>query len=356
MKNIVITGTGAYIPKNVKKNKDFCGEKFFDSEQKPYEIENREIIEKFYAITGIQERRYLDDDMFNSDMATAAGKKAIEDADIDKETLDYIIVAHNFGDIKKDTIQTNILPSIASRVKYKLGIDNPGCIAYDLIYGCPGWVQSLIHARAFMLTGLAKRVLVIGSESLSRVLDMHDRDSMIYSDGAGAAVLEISEDSESRGIIGFSSQSHTRKEAYYLYLGKSNFPESDPKVRYIKMHGRKIYNFALTNVPAAMKQCVENAGINISEVKKVFVHQANEKMDEAMIIRFFKLFGIEQPPKHVMPMSIHKLGNSSVATVPTLFDLVRKGKLKNHELNPGDVILFASVGAGMNINAVAYRV
>ena len=356
MKNVVITGTGAYIPKNVKKNSDFCNERFFNENQEPFESENKEIIEKFYAITGIQERRYMDDDMFNSDMATAAGKKAIEAAGIDKESLDYIIVAHNFGDIKKDTIQTNILPSIAARVKYKLGIENTACIAYDLIFGCPGWVQSLIHARAFMLTGMASKVLVIGSESLSRVLDMHDRDSMIYSDGAGAAILELRESEEKSGILGYASQSNTLKEAYYLYLGKSNMKDSDPKVRYIKMHGRKIYNYALTNVPKAMQQCVLNAGIDISEVKKVFVHQANEKMDEAMIVRFFKLFGIEQPPKNVMPMSIHKLGNSSVATVPTLFDMVTRGKLKNHELNKGDVILFASVGAGMNINAVAYKV
>ena len=122
------------------------------------------------------------------------------------------------------------------------------------------------------------------------------------------------------------------------------------------MHGRKIYNFALTNVPKAMQLCVINSGVDIREIKKVFIHQANEKMDEAMIVRFYKLFGIEQAPKNIMPMSIHKLGNSSVATVPTLFDLVREGLKVNHELNKGDVILFASVGAGMNINALTYKV
>jgi 3-oxoacyl-[acyl-carrier-protein] synthase-3 len=356
MKNVIITGTGTYIPTHIKKNSDFCGERFYDASQEPFEAENREIIEKFHAITGIEERRYMDDDMFNSDMATAASRTAIGDAGIDKESLDYIIVAHNFGDIKKDTIQTNILPSIAARVKYKLGIENPNCIAYDLIFGCPGWVQGLIHARSFIETGLARRVLVVGSESLSRVLDMHDRDSMIYSDGAGAAILEaIEEGQEKVGIIGHASQSHTAREAYYLYLGKSNIKDSDPKIRYIKMHGRKIYNFALTHVPKAMQQALVNSGVDIHDVKKVFIHQANEKMDEAMIVRFFKLFGMEEPPEGIMPMSIDKLGNSSVATVPTLFDLVRKGNKEGHRLVPGDVILFASVGAGMNINAVVYR-
>jgi len=355
MKNVVIIGSGSYIPKNVKKNKDFCNEKFYNASNEPFEIENKEIIEKFYAITGIQERRYLDEEMFNSDMANEAAEEAIKDAGIDRETIDYIIVAHNFGDVKSATIQTNILPSLGSRVKFKLGIKNPACVAYDLIFGCPGWVQAMIHAKSFIESGLAKRVLVIGSESLSRVLDMHDRDSMIYSDGAGAVIVEAIESDKKVGIIGHKAQTNTEKETFYLFMGKSNLPDADPRVRYIKMHGRKIYNYALTNVPKALQSCLETSNVGIEEVKKVFIHQANEKMDEAMILRFFKLYGIEKPPRHIMPMSIHKLGNSSVATVPTLFDLVRKGKKENHSLKKDDVILFASVGAGMNINAIAYR-
>ena len=120
------------------------------------------------------------------------------------------------------------------------------------------------------------------------------------------------------------------------------------------MYGRKIYEFAITNVPKAMKAALDKSGLSIDEVKKVFIHQANEKMDEAIIKRFYRLF--KKPiPKGVMPMSIHKLGNSSVATVPTLLDLVLKGKIENQEVNKGDVIILASVGAGMNINAVVYR-
>jgi 3-oxoacyl-[acyl-carrier-protein] synthase-3 len=89
-------------------------------------------------------------------------------------------------------------------------------------------------------------------------------------------------------------------------------------------------------------------------VKKVLIHQANEKMDEAIIHRFFKLYK-QTPPEGIMPMSIHKLGNSSVATVPTLYDLLVKGQIENQALHPGDVVLFASVGAGMNINAFVYK-
>ena len=121
------------------------------------------------------------------------------------------------------------------------------------------------------------------------------------------------------------------------------------------MFGRKIYEFAITNVPAAMKAALEKSGLEIDDVKKILIHQANEKMDEAIIKRFYRLY--KKPvPKGVMPMSIHKLGNSSVATVPTLLDLVLKGKIENQQLNKGDVIMLASVGAGMNINAIVYRV
>ncbi len=121
------------------------------------------------------------------------------------------------------------------------------------------------------------------------------------------------------------------------------------------MHGRKVYEYAMTHVPQAMKDCLDWAGVDVSELKKVFLHQANEKMDEGMIKRLYRLYNQKDIPEDIMPMSIHKLGNSSVATVPTLFDLVRKGKKEGHTLTDGDLILFASVGAGMNINAVAYK-
>ena len=104
-----------------------------------------------------------------------------------------------------------------------------------------------------------------------------------------------------------------------------------------------------------MKDCLEKANISIHEVKKIFIHQANEKMDEGMIKRLYQLYGINQAPDNVMPMSIHWLGNSSVATIPTLYDLVCRQLVNTHKLSPGDTILFASVGAGMNVNAVCYR-
>ena len=355
--NIIITGTGSYIPTEIVTNEDFSGNEFFDSEGKAFEIVHEEIAEKFQAITGIEERRYITEQQVSSDIGTIAAKRALEDSGTDPEEIDQLIVAHNFGDVRKHTIQTDTVPSLATRIKHNLGIKNPFCVAYDILFGCPGWIQGMIHAEAFMKTGMAKKCLIIGTETLSRVIDLHDRDSMIYADGAGACVLEITESERKEGILSSVSATYSHDEAYYLYLGPSNNEETDPKVRYLKMYGKKIYEFALTYVPQAMKSSLEKTGAGIHDLKKIFIHQANEKMDFEIIKRFYRQFKIKEVPEGITPMSIHKLGNSSVATIPTLFDQVRKGQgeERHHLLNKGDLIMFASVGAGMNINAITYR-
>lgn len=353
MLSSVITGTGTYIPAIKKENEKFSNHRFLNSDGTDFTHTNDVIIDKFKMITGIEERRYAKSEYNASDLGYFAAQKAIEDANIDPEEIDYIILAHNFGDVKSAAIQSDILPSLATRVKYRLGIQNPNCVAYDILFGCPGWVEGVIQANAYIRSGMAKKALIIGAETLSRVLDKHDRDSMIYSDGAGACILELKEGTSS-GIISHATQTFAKEEAYHLFFGNSFDKKEDPDVRYIKMHGRKIYEFALNNVPNAMKSALDKSGVSIDEVKKVFIHQANEKMDEAIIKRFFRLY--KKPiPEGIMPMSIHKLGNSSVATVPTLLDLVLKNKISNQKVEKGDVIILASVGAGMNINAIVYR-
>lgn len=349
---IKITGTGSYIPDTIEKNENFHQHTFLNVDGSIIEHPNEVIVEKFKAITGIAERRYAEPNLDSSDLAFLAAQKAIADANIDPETLDYIIVAHNFGDVKHDTIQTDVLPCLASRVKHSLRIKNPKCVAYDILFGCPGWIEGVIQANAFIKSGIAKKCLVIGSETLSRVVDKHDRDSMIYSDGAGATIIESTDDNG--GILAHETASYTYDEAYYLFFGKSNNQELDKDTRYIKMLGRKIYEFALTNVPNAMKNCLDKSGIDIKDVKKILIHQANEKMDEAIINRFYRLYKTPVP-KDVMPMSIHKLGNSSVATVPTLLDLIRNNKLENQKIEKGDIIILASVGSGMHINCIIYK-
>ena len=350
--NIKITGSGSYIPTQVVPNSDFSQHEFLNEDGTPFPQSNDVVVQKFSEITGIQERRYISQELNTSDIATIAAEKAIKAANVDVETLDYIIFAHNFGDVRKGTIQGDMLPSLASKVKHNLRIKNPKCVAYDMLFGCPGWLESFIQAQAFIKAGMAKKCLVIGAEALSRVVDPHDRDSMIYSDGAGATIIETTE--ETGGVLAHESASYTLEEANYLFFGKSYNTSHDPDVRYIKMYGRKIYEFALKAVPNAMATCLENSGIEISQVKKILIHQANEKMDEAILQRFYKLYKLSVP-EGIMPMSIHRLGNSSVATIPTLYDLLIKGEIENQSLNKGDIVMFASVGAGMNINAMVYQ-
>jgi len=349
---IKITGTGSYIPSNIETNEDFNQHEFLNDDGSSINHHNDVIIEKFKAITGIGERRYAENHLNTSDLAFFAAQKAIENAQINQEDIDYIIVGHNYGDVKHLAEQSDTVPSIASRVKHLLGIKNPKCVGYDLLFGCPGWIEGVIQANAFIKSGIAKKCLVIGAETLSRVIDKHDRDSMIYSDGAGAVIVE--ETNTEGGILAHESATYALDEAHFIYFGETNHPEITDKRRYIKMYGRKIYEFALSNVPAAMKSCLDNSGYKIGDLKKILIHQANEKMDEAIVQRFFKLYNTKMP-EGIMPMTINKLGNSSVATVPTLYDLILKGKLEGHEINEGDVIMFASVGAGMNINAIIYK-
>ena len=350
--NIKITGSGSYIPEIVVTNLDFGKHQFMNEDGTPFAYSNETVIGKFKGITGINERRYAEPSVITSDMAYLASDKAIKNAGLDPESLDYIIVAHNFGDIKSGTIQSDALPCLAARVKNKLQIQNPRCVAFDILFGCPGWIEGMLQAYALIKSGMANKCLVIGAETLSRVVDPHDRDSMIYADGAGATIVEST--NENCGILSHESASYTYTEKDYLFYGKSYNTDLDPDVFYIKMLGRKIYEFALSNVPTAMKSCLENSGIAVEEVKKILIHQANEKMDEAIINRFYKLYN-QTPPEGIMPMSINFLGNSSVATIPTLFDLLVNNQLENHEIKKGDILLFASVGAGMNINAFVYR-
>lgn len=355
----VITATGSYIPTKIVKNEDFLYHTFFDSDGKLFDKPNSYIIEKFEEITGIKERRYVTDDLVTSDIAYYAALDCLESSDIDKESLDYIIVAHNFGDVRADIRQSDFVPTLASRVKNKLEISNPYTIAYDLPFGCPGWLQGVIQGDFYIKSGMAKKVMVIGAETLSRVSDPHDRDSMIYSDGAGAVILEAKESEEPIGVLSHSSRSDTKNHAYLLWMGPSYNPALKGNQLFLKMSGHNLYKYALQNVPELVKECIDKANVSLEQIKKVFIHQANNKMDEEILKRFHKLFGIQTMTAReifdIMPMTISWLGNSSVATLPTLLDLMVKGKLSEQEVRSKDVVVFASVGAGMNINSFTYK-
>ena len=351
----VIIGTGSHIPSVVVPNAHFLNQDFRGPDGRGIGKPNSEILAQFEAITGIRERRYVPDDLVTSDIASEAAEHALESAAIDREELDYIIVAHNFGDVRAGTRHSDFVPALAARVKKKLEIANPRTVAFDLIFGCPGWLQGVINADFMIRSGDVRRVMVIGADTLSRVSDPHDRDSLIYADGAGAVILEGRQGEAPVGILSHSVRSDTIDHSRMLFMGPSYKDDAFLEARFLKMEGRKLYKYALNTVAGAIRESLERAGASIEDVSRILIHQANGKMDEAILHALYHLYGIDEPPQDIMPMTISWLGNSSVATLPTLLDLIQRGQLDSHKLESGQLIVFASVGAGMHINAVVYR-
>ncbi|QDP86126.1 ketoacyl-ACP synthase III [Chryseobacterium sp. SNU WT5] len=353
MPNTIIIGSGSCIPTKVIGKDYFMDSVFYTDEGDRIDKPNEEIIQKFIEITEIENRRYLEDNEYNSDLGFRAAEKAIADAKIDQEDLDYIIYASNFGEVNHDGM-TNFMPSMSARVKNKLGIKNRRTVNYDMIFGCPGWVEGMILADTLIKAKKAKLILVVGSETLSRVTDEFDRNKMIFADGAGAVIVKAT-DEENVGIIADSTICDNHAELNFLENSPSLKKDEDRRPLYIRMHGRKIYEYALKYVPDAIKETIDKANLSIDDIDKILIHQANAKMDYAMISRLFKLYGKKTYDHAVAPMTIQQLGNSSVATIPTMFDLIKKGELENQSFKEKGNIVFASVGAGMNINAIVYR-
>ena len=351
----VIVATGSYIPTVRVTNEAFAHHRFLDKDGSPLRQDQAAMLDKFKAISGIGERRYAQPDQRASSMGFLAANDALTRSGIDPESLDYLIVAHNFGDVTSGSNRTDMVPSLASRVKALLQIKNPNCVAYDVIFGCPGWLEGLIQANYYIRSGDARRCLVIGTETLSRVVDPHDRDSMLFADGGGAVILEAVSQSQA-GVLAHATQSHTYDHAHLLSMEKSYDPDrAGSGDIFMKMNGRKLYEFALSEVAVVIKTALERANLPLSAISRILIHQANEKMNMAILERLFKLYGMNTPPPELMPMTISWLGNSSVATIPTLLDLILKGDLNSYQINPGDRVVFAAVGAGMNINAVVYQ-
>ncbi|RKQ50377.1 3-oxoacyl-[acyl-carrier-protein] synthase-3 [Roseivirga pacifica] len=354
MAGVIIDGVGSYIPTRIVKNEDFLNADFYQENGEPFPNSNEVIIQKFEKITGIKERRYVEPGQTTSDIAAIAAKNAIANSSVTGEDLDYIIVAHNFGNLDKNGNRTDMMPSLAARVKEQLAITNPNTTCFDLIFGCPGWLQGAIQATQMIRSGDAKAVMVIGAETLSNIVDDHDRDSMIFADGAGATIFTAS--NTPGGYISQCSRTDAQEELNYLAMGKSFKPDvAESPSRFIKMKGRKIYEYALVQVASAIKCAIDKAGLGLDDISKVLIHQANAKMDEAILLKLFKLYGVKRDAFELMPMTIEWLGNSSVATIPTMLDLLQQGKIEGHSLNKGDKVVFASVGAGMHINAMVYE-
>ncbi len=350
-----IIGTGSVLPSVKKANSAFWSNEFFGKNQSPLEKSNQDITDKFEEVAGIVERRVAKKEINTSDLGAEAARIAIEDAGIDKETIDYIIVAHNFGDVHWGGIQSDLLPNLGAKVKQRLGIKNSRCVAYDILFGCPSWVQAFIQADYYLQSGDVNRILVVGADTVSRMTDPHDIDGMLFADGAGAAVLERMDfdPANPNGLLAHLTVSDCLSEADYLKMAESLDPNTDGE--YIRMNGKGVFRYAVTKVPEAINECLEKASLTLEDVDRFMMHQANVKMNNIIMRRLYEMNGHKNFPEEMMPLVVHKLGNSSAATVPTILDLVRKGILDNQSIQIGDVLVFASVGAGMHANCIVYK-
>lgn len=349
-----ITATGSYLPTEIIPNEYFNNSSFYTADHQLQSKSSEEIAEKLTEISGIVERRYASADLNTSDLAFFAAENALQSSGIDRESLDYIIVAHNFADTKSANHYTDMLPNIAAKVKQKLQIINSNCVAYDILFGCPSWLQAVIQANYYIKSGDAKRVLVVGADVMSRVLDPHDIDSMLFGDGAGAVILEAVHSETPVGILCHKTITDAVDKSEYLKMGPS-LNNEDKKRIYVKMQGKSVFKYAMEKVPYAIDQCIKKAGLEIRDISKFIMHQANEKMIRQMIKKLFEINQLETFPESVFPLTVQNWGNSSAATLPMLLDWIFKNKLEGHQINLGDQIVISSVGGGMHANCLVYK-
>lgn len=351
----VIVGTGAVIPELLVPNSHFESSEFYDRNGQPIDKSGKEIVEKLESIAGIRERRYIPFEQDSVQLMTDASRLALEASGLDVNDLSGIILAHNAGNMIPDTGAFHTVPNMAAVLKHELGSTNHRCFAYDLLFGCPGWLQGLIQAHQAIMSGDAEHVMVTGLEVASRLLDPHDPDSMILADGCGSCIVSRSSADVAKGIISYSTFSHALDDNRIIYLG----PSLNPAVQgscYFHMNGRAVYKYATEWVPKVIETAIEKAGMTIRDVDIFLLHQANKKMLEAIAINLAELCDIA--PADILnkiPSTIEFLGNTSVATIPTMLDLILKKKLPGFEIREGHVAVMASVGAGMHCNAIVYR-
>ena len=311
-----ITGTGSALPERVVSNQEL--EKLMDTTD-----------EWIRSRTGI-EKRHIAVEETTTAMAVEAAQKAMEIAGVSADEIDLIIVGTVSGDM--------CFPSTACQVQSAIGACN--AVAYDVNAACAGFLFGLGIADAYLKAGMAEKALIIGAETLSKMMDWNDRSTcVLFGDGAGAAIVQ----KDDTGIISIVQGSDgARGGALTCYNRPVNNPfvKNSKELDYTKMDGQAVYKFAVKTVPAAITQALEEAGVSADEIKYFLLHQANIRIIEAVA----KKMG--QPMKK-FPTNLQECGNISAGSVPILLDKVnQKG-----ELAKGDKIVLAGFGAGLTWGA-----
>lgn len=325
---VIIKGIGKSVPKLILHNKDI--EKLIDTD-------SAWIVER----TGIEERRVSEDEKA-LDLAAAAARQALGDMDYD--SIDLVIVATVTPDM--------IVPSMGALVKKELGLNN--AVAFDVNTACSGFIYATWMAEALMKNGAMpgsntnsiKRALVIGVERLSRIVDWTDRGTCIlFGDGAGAAVLELDETKD--GIISSFIKNYD-DEADSLICGmeylKTPFTKETDISQTLKMHGTRVYKFAVNAVGEVMDGALKRANLTADDIDHYIPHQANFRIINSAAQRF-------NQPVEKFQVSIDKTGNVSAASVPmAMYDIYETGKVK-----AGDLVMLVGFGGGLSAGAIIYR-
>lgn len=264
---------------------------------------------------------------------------------VDKEQLNNIVVVHYLGS----------KPSLACKVRKGLGIHNSNTLAYDLYFGCPGFLQAMIHTDIIIKNNRIKKALIIGAEILSRVAEPEDMDNMLYADGAGAVIMGAIESEQPVGMIFHKVRSDTyNQQAFMIHMGPAYSPHHDPQELFLKMFGTRVHKYALNLIPLMIKEALKEAGLKIEDIAQMVFHQPNPLMLQEIARRTFAQFDLPVP-KNIMPIIGDTYGNSSVACIPIILDRMYRNQLNNHIIASGDIIMLLSIGAGMNINIAFYK-
>jgi len=321
-----IVGTGSDLPKQVVTNRDL---------ESKVRTTHQWIVER----TGIQERRIADPGEATSDLAARAGARALEAAGLAPQQVDLIIVATCTPDMP--------FPSTACIVQDRLGAKRAA--AFDLSAVCSGFLYALSTADQYVRLGTYKTVLVIGAEVMSRILDWTDRRTcVLFGDGAGAVVLQPSEEQE-RGIL--SSCLHSDGNLWDLICvpgGGTRNPPSEQvflqRLQFIKMKGSETFKVAVRSIDEAVREVLEIQGMTPSEVDFLIPHQANLRILQAVAERL----GL---PMERVVVNLDRIGNTSAASIPIALDeVVRSGRI-----NSGDLLAFVAFGGGLTWAASLVR-
>jgi 3-oxoacyl-[acyl-carrier-protein] synthase III len=313
-----IIGCGSYLPDNIVTNAELA---------KTVDTSDAWIVER----TGIRERRFVRDGETTSDLAVKAAEAALADAKLGADVLDLIIVA--------TTTPDETFPAVATKVQARLGMIRGA--AFDVQAVCTGFIYGLAVADNFIKAGQAKNVLLIGADTMSRLMDWKDRTTcVLFGDGAGAIVLQASENSD-RGVLNTKLYSDGRLHDL-LYVDGG--PSTTQTTGFLRMQGKEVFKLAVTNIAAAIEDCAQEGGVSVSEIDWIVPHQANQRILDGTA----RKLGI--PPERIIS-TVAEHGNTSAASVPMALDVaVRDGRIKQ-----GDLLLLEAMGGGFTWGAALVR-